>query len=415
MIIFIYFINLIIILYSIVLIFRVDIFLKKSKKMVNKDVKLNSNKKLVIVIPALREQSCIEDTIEHFCKITNDIPIVIVTTEKEVFEYNNKNIITTQEIIKKKILPKYKNVYWLNYPKEEGYMADQLNYMIDNLDELNIFEKDDDIYFALYNADSKPSENTFNEIIEKINQGNLVVQQYSYCFKNYDKLNSILKGFAIYQSNFEFKTGLINTFYKSKYLYTHVVGHGLVINSELLKKLGNFNTKFWCEDVYLSMQLKFKKLNIVPVCSLENIETPKSLSSLIKQNSVWFNTTWKYKKIYNDIREKEKFNLNGLIGCLNEFRCAINWLFFPILIFFNIVIPIIRRNYFFTLISIISYIFYIFINMLITIKIINKLDNKKYKITLYKFYCLFVATLISNFGPIYSLFNKSKTKYKTER
>lgn len=113
--------------------------------------------------------------------------------------------------------------------------------------------------------------------------------------------------------------------------------------------------------------------------------------------------------------KKEKFNINGLIGCLNEFRCATNWLFFPILILFDILVPLIYKNYLLLIFSIITYCIYIFINLSITIKIINTLDNKKYKISLYKFYCLFIATLLSNLGPIYSLVNKSKTKYKTER
>lgn len=410
-------INLIISLYSFFTLIRVRKFLIEIRKSNKDNIELIESNKIVIVIPVLREQNCIEETIDHFCKITKNIPIIIVTTQKEVYEYKNKNVITTQDIVKNKILPKYKNVYWINYPKTKGYMANQLNYVIDNLENLKLFKNIDynNIYLALYNADSRPNKNTFSEIIKKVNNNNLVIQQYSYCFANYNSLNSVLKGFSIYQSNFEFKTGLINTFFKSKYLYTHVVGHGLIINLKLLKKLGNFNTKFWCEDVYMSMQLKFENLNITPILTLENIETPENLKSLIKQNSVWFNTTWKYKKIYNDIRKKEKFNINGLIGCLNEFRCATNWLFFPILILFDILVPLIYKNYLLLIFSIITYCIYIFINLSITIKIINTLDNKKYKISLYKFYCLFIATLLSNLGPIYSLVNKSKTKYKTER
>ena len=67
--------------------------------------------------------------------------------------------------------------------------------------------------------------------------------------KNYKELNNILKGFSIYQSNFEMKTGLINSILNSILLYTNVVGHGLIINMKTLNELGNFNTKFWCEDI----------------------------------------------------------------------------------------------------------------------------------------------------------------------
>lgn len=97
------------------------------------------------------------------------------------------------------------------------------------------------------------------------------------------------------------KTGLINSILNSKLLYTHVVGHGLIINMKTLNELGNFNTKFWCEDIYLGLQLKFNNIKITPLLTLENMETPSSLENLIKQNSVWFKTTSQFSKIYKDI------------------------------------------------------------------------------------------------------------------
>ena len=163
------------------------------------------------------------------------------------------------------------------------------------------------------------------------------------------------------------------------------------------------------------MQLKFNNINIEPLLSIENIETPENLLSLIKQNSVWFNTTWKFRKVYKSIKEKTGFRFWGLIGCLNEFRCAINWLCFPVVILFSIVISLLYRNYVMCLIVIISYTIYIYINTLITIMIINKLDNKKYRLSINMLFYTFFATIISNLGPIYSVVVKNKIKYKTER
>lgn len=405
-------------LYCLILIIKTKLFLKYNCKNNNTRTETLNDKKLVIAIPCLREQNCIEDTIEYFREISNDIPIVIVTTQKEIFENKDINTLTTQDIVNNKILPKYKNVYCINYPYKEGYMADQLNYMIDNLDKIDVFKNFYDsskTYLALYNADSKPNKNTFNEIIKKINEGNLVIQQYSYCFKNYNKLNSVLKGFSIYQSNFEFKTGLLNSFFKSKILYTHVVGHGLVINLKLLNDLGNFNNSFWCEDVYLSMQLKFKNINIVPLNCLENIETPSTLLSLIKQNSVWFKTTGQFGKIYKDIKKKMGFSFQGFIGCFNEFRFAINWLCFPIIIILTVLILFIKRDYILGVIFLFTYFMYVCINTALTISIINRLDNKRYNIKFYMVFHMFIVLLISNLGPLYSLFTRNKVKYKTER
>ena len=297
-------------------------------------------------------------------------------------------------------------------------MADQLNYMLENL-ELILKRKIDlsNTYLALYNADSRPNKRTFDEVKAKINQGHKVIQQYSYCMKNYKALSNILKGFSIYQSNFELKTGIVNGILKSKLLYTHVVGHGLIINMETLKELGDFNTEFWCEDIYLGLQLKFNNLDIEPMLTLENMETPTKLKNLIKQNSVWFKTTSQFSKIYRDIISKGslKNRLNGFIGCFNEFRCAINWLCFPMLLVFFIVSSILIKSCKILVADIISYLLYIEINTIMTIKLINILDKTNYKVSLKMILNVAIATAISNFGPIYSIITNKKKKYKTER
>ena len=235
--------------------------------------------------------------------------------------------------------------------------------------------------------------------------------------KNYNELNIILKGFSIYQSNFEIKTGLINTILKSKLLYTHVVGHGLIINMKLLNELGNFNTKFWCEDIYLGLQLKFKNIKITPLLTLENMETPNSLDNLIKQNSVWFKTTSQFSKMYKDIIKNYKITnkFSGLIGCLNELRCALNWLGFPIVLLISIIGTLILKEYIMMLLLILNYVLYVSINTIMTIKLINILDEKKYKTNIGTIFYTAIATAISNIGPIYSIILNKKEKHKTER
>lgn len=404
------------IIYSLFFLVRAIICINKVKKEKSRRENKSSvkcNKNIIIAIPCLREQKCIEDTIKYFTEIAKDIPIIIVTTQKEVKE-NIKNDILTQYIIKNKILPKYKNVYLIDYPFTEGYMADQLNYMIEEIKNKIDLEH---TYLALYNADSRPSERTFNEIKEKISEGHKVIQQYSYCLKNYKELNNILKGFSIYQSNFEMKTGLINSILNSKLLYTHVVGHGLIINMKTLNELGNFNTKFWCEDIYLGLQLKFNNIKITPLLTLENMETPSSLENLIKQNSVWFKTTSQFSKIYKDIIKNYKVTnkLNGLIGCFNEFRCALNWIGFPIILLLSIIGALILKNYLIVLLIIASYLLYICINTKMTIKLINILDEQDYKTSLKIIFFAAIATVISNIGPIYSIISNKKVKHKTER
>ena len=295
-------------------------------------------------------------------------------------------------------------------------MADQLNFMLNNLYNFDFYDDSKEWYMSLYNADSKPSKETFKSIFYYINKNKKVIQQYSYCFENFSKLDFISKGFAIYQSNFEIKVGLFNSSLNYKYLYNYVVGHGLTIDLKELNKMGNFNTKFWCEDIYLTMKLKYNNIPIYSIPNLENIENASSINQIIKQNSVWYDTTRKYVKVYNDIKKSEKrFSLYGLIGCINEFRCAINWLLFPIIFIINFFICIYSKNFITVCILIFSYLFYSYINYFITINTINKLSNERYKLNFCNYVSYMLALLISNVGPIYSLISRKKEKYKTER
>ena len=406
--------SIIMIVYSLFITFKYIMFFKNNTK--NYNQKLKNNKGLFIAIPCLREQKTIEETIKHFRKIC-ELPIVIITTEKENFESNYKNnYITTKTIVENNILGKYDNIYLIDYPLKKGYMADQLNFMLNNLYNFDFYDDSKEWYMSLYNADSKPSKETFKSIFYYINKNKKVIQQYSYCFKNFSKLDFISKGFAIYQSNFEIKVGLFNSSLNYKYLYNYVVGHGLTIDLKELNKMGNFNTKFWCEDIYLTMKLKYNNIPIYSIPNLENIENASSINQIIKQNSVWYDTTRKYVKVYNDIKKSEKrFSLYGLIGCINEFRCAINWLLFPIVFIINFFICIYSKNFITVCILIFSYLFYSYINYFITINTINKLSNERYKLNFCNYVSYMLALLISNVGPIYSLISRKKEKYKTER
>lgn len=132
---------------------------------------------------------------------------------------------------------------------------------------------------------------------------------------------------------------------------------------------------------------------------------------------MWFKTTSQFWKIYKDIVKRKQFKnrLNGLLGVANELRCAINWISFPIVLLASIIISINIKNYLLLLLIIISYDIYIIINTVCTINIINKLDNKKYKITIKLIINVLIATTISNIGPLYSIIFNKKEKYKTER
>ncbi len=377
--------------------------------------------KIIIVIPCLREQKIIEDTLAYFFKITRkyeNVKLVVVTTERETYEMRNqnKNEPTTNEIVKKYIFSNKmsKKITLMHYPKVDGIMADQLNFVLQKYQD----KKYDNAYFCVYNADSRPHTDTIENVIEAIikNKEPEVIQQYSYAFSNLEKIPFIMKGFALYQSNFEIKKGFVNALLSSDMFYTYVVGHGMYIRIDILKSLNGFNNKFWCEDIYLSSNLRNKNIKIVPTMTLENMESPKKISILMKQNANWFKTSSQVTKIVKTNYSKyNKISSSLFLWSANRFCMNASWLLLPIAVAYTIIYSIISDSKSLLIISIATYIIMQLIIYINTLEIIEKIEKKQIKKKITLLASILVSTLISNIGPLYSLLNIKMKKYKTER
>lgn len=411
------FFQILIAIWNIIKIYLAYLKVKHNKKVVSNE---KNNFKVVIIIPCLYEQSIIIETIEYFIKLLkkyDNIELAIITTEKEEYEYKKNNIKqkTTSELvleyIEKNSSEKLKHFH---YPNTDGMMADQLNYVVKKYNtKLN-----NKLYFSVYNADSRPNINTIEKVIEIIKDKKYppIIQQYSYAFLNLDKISPLMQGFAVYQSNFEIKYGLINSIITKRFLYTYVVGHGLYIRSDLLKELNGFDNHFWCEDIFLSSRLRNRNITIVPVLALENMETPKKMSILMKQNANWFRTSCQVFKILKaNYREENKITLSLFFWLFQRVCMNIIWLFLPIFVSLSFLYSLYSHKFILMLFSILSYLFMQFANYLGTITIIEKLEQTriKNKILLIIFAC--ISTFISNIGPLYSILNFKMKKYKTER
>ena len=443
----------------------------RSKKNYNKSISSDSN--ILIVIPCLREQDIIIKTIQHFLELIsnlNNIKLLIVTTQKEEYEreknlylqkqlkgdiennidirkliikYNkilstneikdilkyktNKNIEniiydkiknskTTNKIVEEfiKVNKLEEKVYHMHYPNNEGIMADQLNYVLNNFK----FIDESKYYFSVYNADSIPNENTIAEVLDAIRKKECpeVIQQYSVPISNWNELSNVMKGFAIYQSNFELRYGLINSNFSSKLLYTYVVGHGMYIRVDILKQIGGFETKYWCEDIYMSYVLRTKNISICPIGTLEIMQSPQYLSILTRQNAVWFKTSFECLKIFKDVyRKNKKVNLNSLGWIIQRIRMNITWLGLPLAFLYSLIIAILNQNIVMLSVAIFAYLFMILLEYGSIMKLVENTTKKKVKNKIKILFFTIVATTISNIGPIYSLISRKKEKYKTIR
>lgn len=431
------------------------------------------NPNILIVIPCLREQDIITSTLRHFLNITNNyenVKLLVATTQKEEYE-KEKNLYLTKQLIKdikndsdiNKLMNKYnlilptsdirdilksknqkdieeivkdkiKNskttnriveefiiqnnlkdkVYHFHYPYNEGIMADQLNYVLNNFK----FGDEETYYFSVYNADSMPNVNTINEVLETIakNDSPKVVQQYSVPISNWNELSGLMRGFAIYQANFELRYGLINSYFPNEFLYTYVVGHGMYFRVDSLKEIGGFETKYWCEDIYMSYVLRNKNIKIYPIKTLEIMQSPQCLSILTKQNAVWYKTSFECLKIFKDVlKQNKKVNLNSIGWLIQRIRMNITWLCLPLAFLYTIIIALFKQNIFMLGMAIIVYISMILLEYGSTINLIEKITKSKLKNKVLILINTIISTTISNIGPIYSLISHKKEKYKTIR
>lgn len=443
---------------------------KKTKNILQQNEKKSN---ILIVIPCLREQDIIIQTLNYFLGLTkhlDNVKLLIVTTQKEEFEkeinsylkdqlikdvknnmqlqklinkynkilstneikeilkysklenieeiINNKiqNSKTTSVLIEEFIIQNHleEKVYHFHYPNNEGIMADQLNYVLNNFE----FKDEKNYYFSVYNADSIPNKDTIKEVLTTINENDnpKVIQQYSVPISNWNELSNLMKGFSIYQSNFELRYGLINSYFPNKLLYTYVVGHGMYIRVDILKQIGGFETKYWCEDIYMSYVLRNKDISIYPIKTLEIMQSPQYLSILTKQNSVWFKTSFECLKIFKDIfKQNKKINLNSIGWLMQRIRMNITWLGIPIAFLYTLIISIFNKNIIMFCLSVLSYFVMIVLEYGSTIKLIEKLTETTLKNKIKILINTIVATTISNIGPIYSLISRKKEKYKTVR
>ncbi|WP_040535340.1 glycosyltransferase [Schleiferilactobacillus shenzhenensis] len=375
---------------------------------------------LFVVIPCLREQTTILDTMDYFLELTSNsenIHLVIVTTEKEKAEARSSDYVTTYSVIRKKITGslRYSGVTLLNYPKTDGMMAHQLNYAARYIKE-HSHANWSKSYFVVYNADSRPGRNVFREVYAKAFDRSWpkVMQEYSAFFLNLDSLSPLMRGFAVYQTNFELTNGYTNSILYSDYLRSHVVGHGLYLRFDFLDAIGGFTTRFWCEDIYLSFYLRSIGVRAVPIDTVEIAEAPKSMSVLIKQNANWFKTLSETTKIYHSLSD-EIFNTRAFLYWMNQLRGAAAWVLLPSAYVLLAVALLVTQNWVISALFCITLWAPTTMRYLLTLRLFRRLNMDKIDTEFRMSVLGSAAYLVSNLGPLYGLTHLHAQKYKTER
>lgn len=328
--------------------------------------------KIFIIIPALREQHRIVDTLQYFVEkiLSNTVKLIIVTTQKE-FDIPLSTS-STQEIVQKFIKDNNlsNSLLHIDYPNKNGNMADQINYVINTL-------KFDDAFITIYNADSRPHPATINSFLNVYNKNPEcnVFQQSAIFLKNFNNINESknLRGIFLQTcSLLQTRWTLVHEIFRylrlessyvfSKYLNAHVVGHGLFIRSSLLKKVGGFPTQTMTEDLFLGFILRSIGEKILPIPNLELADSPETVKSAWRQKYVWFWGPLKYPYYFIYVTMYRKLlNSDLLVAFLVSLQGAISavaWVVSGPMIMFLLLSPWLTNSLILILLSYFAVIIY---------------------------------------------------------
>lgn len=325
--------------------------------------KLNlSNKpKVIVLIPALREQKRIINTLNHFVRhfVSKGASIVVITTQREYDTLFNGP--STKEIVEKFIkIGSWENkITCLDYPNSKGVMAHQLNYGLNKITDNNSF-------VAIYNADSHPHPKTMEIFYNQLNKypQAKIFQQSSAFIKNFDKFrqsktltNIFLQALAILQTRWTFaheyarliRQSISGIEFFRKFANAHIVGHGLIIQTKILKEVGGFPTENITEDLFLGYLLRSKGHSIYPLPLLELADSPTTIESTWKQKYVWFWGPMKYWSYFKYVLKNAKtlkitnttvpllFTIQGLVS-------ALAWLTSGPIVLICLISPLLTHN-----------------------------------------------------------------------
>lgn len=170
------------------------IILEKVYKKRLKKVRVSKWKNIYVLLPALKEQKIVKQTLEHFSKVKykGNIQFIVITSEKEEAEYRKLDIKdkTTNVLVNKEIARlNDKRFIHLHYPKTNGNKSSQLNYALDYIDKKKIEQKN--TYISVFDFDSEPDLNTFtdlNKVAILRNNPNAILQ-IPLCCKNFASLS----------------------------------------------------------------------------------------------------------------------------------------------------------------------------------------------------------------------------------
>lgn len=294
----------------------------QSEKLLEKEG-ARQTRNLYILIPVLREQNIIEDTLLRLLEQKGDCfntKVVVITTVREKLDNPSENPPLTGSIVASsietgKLKPFREKILLIEENEPDGNMATQLNFAIDFLSSTIQTRS----VYLLYNADSVASPHTLSslgKILAEAPEHFAFQQPCAYVKDMHRDAPAFLNALSIYQSWYclGHESSLIRRY--EQYIQeteSHtiprlgvIVGHGSGMTIETNTGNGGYPTDLLTEDLTFGFMLSARKIPIFSLPALELADVPDKFTDFIRQKSVWF---WNYLGYISCYR---KMHLEGI-------------------------------------------------------------------------------------------------------
>ena len=389
---------------------------------------ISAEKQVLVLIPVLREQAVIQNTIKHFTQMNLEgikLYLVVVGTTREKKHDKETTLEVVEEWMSKYINDLPKNIS-IDYCKAEdvgGDRATQLNYAVDYIKATKKIAELD--FIGVYDADSLPSEDSLQEALYTFVHDPMVgaCQQPVHFILAANKMasgkeNPILVANAIYQTTWTIISELPMWIkyakrYSEKLSFRHLylIGHGEFISEKIYDKF-HFPEYEITDGIQLGYRLGMSNIKVMPLHEFCNDDVPHKLSALVKQHKRWFGGCMNFIPALR--WAMDNFNNNPILQLLDGIYSQIRWAWTAAIYLFLLFISFMSYRLFFWLLMIIG-IVYCYLFPIIA----HKMINEAIRVRLIDWIFLPIAILIKSIGPnlyiVNKLFRKTIKYEKVER
>ena len=319
---------------------------------------------MLILLPCLREQNVITGSIDYFSKMSiNNINLYIgvaCTHREELtndrFGFTQTTASIAREYIANTIFPDNVRVFVCEANDfNNGDRATQMNFAVDSFVESNPEIRIDVI--AAFDADSRPTSKTFEEVARKYrNNPNVSYQQPDVYIGSASDMkddgSSILAmANAVYQNSWTMISEIPMLIRygrkKGKYLgYFYCNGHGEFFPYEVFKKY-RFPEYEITDGIQIGYRLGMSGAEVEILDNYGNTDAPHTVKALPKQHKRWYGGCMRLFSCYkwckeNNLKPKRTMVVSGL---WSQFRWAFTAPLYCINLVLSILLAVLFKNY----------------------------------------------------------------------